>query len=77
MISCCLAVLDVIVNRLHKAAHREEVNWAPRSDVMTAGTQNLPIHSSNKAFAQFTVVVATIGIFRPARSYVCDSEQVW
>jgi hypothetical protein len=27
--------------RLHKADHREEVNWAPRSDVMTPGAPNL------------------------------------
>ncbi len=36
-----LVVLDV---KLQRAAHREEVNWAPRSDVMTAGTPNLLTH---------------------------------
>ncbi len=25
-----------MLNRLHKAAYREEVNWVPRSDVMIA-----------------------------------------
>jgi hypothetical protein len=27
-----------MLSRLQRAAHREEVNWALRSDVMTAGT---------------------------------------
>ncbi len=30
-----------MLSRLQRAAHREEVNWAPRSDVMTAGTPYL------------------------------------
>jgi hypothetical protein len=34
-----------MLNRLHKAAHMEEVNWALWSDVMTAGTPNLLTHA--------------------------------
>jgi hypothetical protein len=33
-----------MLSKLQRAAHREEVNWAPRSDVMTAGTLNLLTH---------------------------------
>jgi hypothetical protein len=47
---------------LHKATYREEVNWAPLSNVMTAGTSNLLIHPLNRAFAHSTVVVPVIGI---------------
>ncbi len=49
-------------SRLHKVAHSEEVNWAPRSDVMTTGMPNLLTYPCNKAFAQSTAVVAAIGI---------------
>ncbi len=31
-----------MLSKLQRAAHREEVNWAPSSDVMTAGTPNHP-----------------------------------
>jgi hypothetical protein len=51
-----------MLSKQHRAAHREEVNWVPRSDVMTAGIPNLLTHPSNKAFAQYTVEVAAIGI---------------
>ncbi len=51
-----------MLSKLQRAANREEVNWAPRSDVMTAGTPNLLTHPRNNAFAQSTVVVAAIGI---------------
>ncbi len=30
-----------MLSRLHRAAHREEMNWGLQSDVMTAGTPNL------------------------------------
>jgi hypothetical protein len=41
-----LVVLDVdfLLSRLQRAAHREEVNWAPWSDVMTAGTPKRLTH---------------------------------
>jgi hypothetical protein len=49
-------------SRLHKVAHSEEVNWAPRSDVMTTGMPNLLTYPCNKVLAQSTAVVAAIGI---------------
>ncbi len=51
-----------MLSKLQRAAHREEVNWASRSDVMTARTPNRLTHPWNNAFAQSTVVVAAIGI---------------
>jgi hypothetical protein len=45
-----------------RSAHRKEVNWGPRSDVMTAGTQNLLTNPWNRAFAKSTVVVVAISI---------------
>ncbi len=51
-----------MLSKLQKAAHREKVNWVPRSDVMTAGTPNMLTHPWNNAFTQSTVVVAAIGI---------------
>jgi hypothetical protein len=33
-----------MLSKLNRAAHREEVNLVPRSDVMTAGTPNLLTH---------------------------------
>ncbi len=36
VVGCCLCVLDVEQVAQGKAAYREEVNWVPRSDVMTA-----------------------------------------
>ncbi len=34
----------LIVSRLHRTVHKADVNWAPLSKVMVAGTQNLEIH---------------------------------
>ncbi len=48
--------------RSPRAAHRKEVNWGPRSDVMTAGTHNLLTHPWNRAFAKSTVVLVAISI---------------
>ena len=46
MVGGGLVVLDVdfLLSRLQRAAHREEVNWAPWSDVMTAGTPKRLTH---------------------------------
>jgi hypothetical protein len=47
---------------LQRAAHRAEVNWAPRSDVMTAGTPNLATQPEKSALAQSRVVVEFNGM---------------
>ncbi len=42
----CYAVVWLcwMLSKLNRAAHRKEVNWVPRSDVMTASTSNLLTH---------------------------------
>ena len=44
-----------------RAAHREEVNWAPRSEVMTAGTPNRTTHPEKNALAQSAEVTDASG----------------
>ncbi len=56
---CCLAVLDV--EQGAQGVHRKEVNWDPRSDVITVGTPNLLAHPRKKAFAHSTVEMAACG----------------
>jgi hypothetical protein len=56
------SLVVLMLRKLQRAAHREEVNWAPQSEVMTAGTPNPLTHPWNKAFMKSTVEVAAIGM---------------
>ena len=48
-------------NKEHKTAQREEVNCAPQSEVILAGTPNLEIQQEIKALAQSSAEVEDIG----------------
>jgi hypothetical protein len=37
-----------MLGRLHRIAHKADVNWAPLSEVMVASTPNLEIHSQRR-----------------------------
>jgi hypothetical protein len=45
------------LSRLHSAAHKADVNWAPLSDVMVAGTPNLETQPVKRALAQLAAVM--------------------
>ncbi len=45
-----------------KAAQTEEVNCAPLSDVISAGTPNLATHPCSRAWAQAAAVVEAKGM---------------
>ncbi len=45
-----------MLSKLHRAAHKVDVNWAPPSNVMVAGTLNLEIQPAKKALAQSAAV---------------------
>jgi hypothetical protein len=47
---------------LHRAAHNADVNWAPLSDVMVAGTPNLEILLAKRDLAQSAAVMEGSGI---------------
>ena len=57
----CAVVVERVMLML-SAAHREEVNWAPRSEVMIDGTPNRPIQPAKRAFAQAAAVMEARGI---------------
>jgi hypothetical protein len=42
---------------MHRAAHNADVNWAPLSDVMVAGTTNLEIQPAKRDLAQSAAVM--------------------
>ena len=44
------------------AAHREEVNWVPRSEVIKRGRPNLDTQLKRKARQMVTVEVSAMGI---------------
>ena len=50
-----------ISRNLHRADHTELVKWAPRSDVITAGTPNIGIHERKSTFAHSSAVVECRG----------------
>jgi hypothetical protein len=52
----------LMLSRLHRAAHKADVNWAPLSEVMVAGTPNLEIQLVKRALAQSAAVMAGSGI---------------
>ncbi len=52
----------VIDSKEHRACHREDVNCAPLSEVMYAGTPNLWIQPVNNAVAQSAAEIPEIGM---------------
>jgi hypothetical protein len=40
-----------MLSRLHRPAHRGDMNWAPLSNVMVAGTPNLDTQQAKRAVA--------------------------
>ena len=50
-----------IFKHLQRADHKEDVNCAPRSEVMDCGTPNLAIQAANRACAQSAAEVFTKG----------------
>ena len=48
-------------SRLHRPAQRADVNWAPLSDVMVAGTPNLVTQPAKRALAQSAAVMEASG----------------
>ena len=50
-----------MLSRRQREDHSEEVNWAPLSEVMAAGTPNLAIQAWKRATAQSAAVVADTG----------------
>ncbi len=51
----------LVLSRLHRAAHKGDVNWAPLSEVREAGTPNLEIQPVKRALAQSAAVMAGCG----------------
>jgi hypothetical protein len=52
----------LMLSRPHRAAHRANMNWAPLSEVIVAGTPNLEIQPVNRALAQLAVVMEGSGV---------------
>ncbi len=51
-----------MLSRLHRPAHRADVNWVPLSDVMVSGTLNTDIQPTKRAPAQSAVVMDESGM---------------
>ncbi len=51
-----------MLSRLHRPAQRADVNWAPLSDVMVAGTPNRDTQLVKRALAQSAVVMDVSGM---------------
>ncbi len=51
-----------MLSRLHRPAHRADVNWVPLSDVMLSGTPNRNIQPAKKALAQSGAVMDESGM---------------
>jgi hypothetical protein len=51
-----------MLSRLHRPAHRADVNWAPLSDVKVAGTPNPGTQPAKRALAQLAVVMDESGM---------------
>jgi hypothetical protein len=51
-----------MLSKLHRAAHKANVNWAPLSDVMVAGTPNLEIQPAKRTLAESAAVMEGSGI---------------
>ncbi len=66
-----------MLSRLQGAAHNADVNWAPLSDVMMAGTPKREIQLANRALAQSAAVMEESGIASGHRDVLSiTSEQV-
>jgi hypothetical protein len=50
-----------MLSRLHRPAQRADVNWAPLSDVMVAGTPKRDTHPAKRALAQLAAVMEASG----------------
>ncbi len=77
VVCCCLGMLDV--EQVAQGGHREEVNWGPRSNVMTPGTPNmLSAHPSLKKSIRAVFCCGGGDRYRfwLAGGLVHDSEQV-
>ncbi len=51
-----------MLNRLQRPAHSGDVNWAPLSDVMVAGTPNQDTQPAKRALAQSAAVMDERGM---------------
>ncbi len=51
-----------MLSRLHRPAHRADVNWAPLSEVMVAGTPKRDTHPVKRALAQSAAVMEASGM---------------
>ena len=51
-----------MLSRLHRPAQRADVNWAPLSEVMVAGTPKRDTHPAKRALAQSAAVMESSGI---------------
>jgi hypothetical protein len=51
-----------MLSRLHRPAQRADVNWAPLSDVMVAGTPNHDTQLAKRALTQSVAVVEASGM---------------
>ncbi len=66
-----------MLSSLHRPAQRADVNWAPLSDVMVAGTPNRDTQPAKRALAQSAAVMEASGMASwPSRDPVDDGEQV-
>ncbi len=52
----------LMLSKLHRAVQKADVNWAPLSDVMVAGTPNLEIQPAKSALVQSAAVMEGSGI---------------
>ena len=46
-----------MLSRLHRPAHRADMNWAPLSEVMVAGTPKRDTQPAKRALAQLAAVM--------------------
>ena len=51
-----------MLSRLHRPAQRADVNWAPLSEVMVAGTPKRDTHPAKRALAQSAAVMEASGM---------------
>ncbi len=51
-----------MLSRLHRPAQRADVNWAPLSDVIVAGTPNRDTQPVKRALAQSAAVMEASGM---------------
>jgi hypothetical protein len=52
----------MMLRRLHSPAQRADVNWAPLSEVMVAGTPKRDTHPATRAVAQSAAVSEASGM---------------